>query len=278
MKDPGKPEPNAGHSQRDWCDLGHASWGRRAPEVAEERFLRGPGRRLEDWRRAVYVFWELLTGFHRFAGLPPAVTIFGSARFGEASPYYSLTRTFAKRLAQQGFAVMTGGGPGLMEAANRGAQDAQGVSIGCNITLPNEQAPNRYVSSWIEFRHFFVRKVMLVKYSYAFVAMPGGFGTLDELFETATLVQTGKVRDFPLILVGSDYWSPLLDALERTCLAGGAITKEDLQRLVVTDDVEVGLHCIHECARRRFGVEVTPEGARPWQEPASLPSRAGAEE
>lgn len=268
MRDSGERTTGAENEEQDWCGLGHASWGRHAPEVAEERFLRGPGRTLEDARRAAYVFFELLRGFRKFKRLPPTVTVFGSARFGESSPYYSLTRTLARSLAQQGFAVMTGGGPGLMEAANRGAQDAEGVSVGCNITLPREQAPNRYVGPWIEFRHFFVRKVMLVKYSYAFVAVPGGFGTLDELFETATLVQTGKVRDFPVILLGSDYWSPLLDALERTLLAKHAIEREDLQRLVVTDDVEVVLRCIHECARRRFGVEVTPDGARPWRDPA----------
>lgn len=268
MKDPRVHNTELEERVPDWCDLGHAAWGRHAPEVGEERFLRGSGRRLEDWRRAAYVSWELLRGFRKFAALPPTVTIFGSARFGEESPYYSLTHALARSLAQQGFAVMTGGGPGLMEAANRGAHDAGGVSVGCNISLPKEQAPNRYVGPWIEFRHFFVRKVMLVKYSYAFVAAPGGFGTLDELFETATLVQTGKVQDFPVILMGSDYWAPLLEAIERTLLAERAIDREDLQRLVVTDDVEVALRCIHECSRRRFGVEVTPDGARPWRKAA----------
>ena len=156
--------------------------------------------------------------------------------------------------------MMTGGGPGVMEAANRGAFEVGGLSVGCNVTLPQEQAPNPYVKPWIEFRHFFVRKVMLVKHSYAFVAMPGGFGTLDELFEIATLVQTGKVRDFPIILMGREYWRPLHDALRETLLARSAISEEDMQRLVLTDDVQHAVDCIRQCAKRRFGVEPT---ARP---------------
>ena len=171
------------------------------------------------------------------------------------------------RLAQEGFAVMTGGGPGVMEGANRGAFEAGGLSVGCNITLPEEQAPNPYVKPWIEFRHFFVRKVMLVKHSYAFVAMPGGFGTLDELFETATLVQTGKVRDFPIILMGTEYWKPLHDALRGTLLARSAISSEDLQRLVLTDDVEHVVECIRQCSARRFGAEPTATSIRSGKRP-----------
>lgn len=251
-----------GQPREDWCQLGHATWGKHAPEVAEERFLRGPGKRLHDLRRAMRIFFEFTRGFRKFSSLPPTVTVFGSARFGEGTRYYELARALAHGLAEQGFAVMTGGGPGIMEAANRGASEAGGMSIGCNITLPSEQRPNPYVDPWIEFRHFFVRKVMLVKHSYAFVALPGGFGTLDEIFETATLVQTGKVRDFPMILMGVDYWKPLHDALDATLLAEGAIGEEDLRRLVLTDDVSVAVDCIRECARRRFGVEVSPAGVR----------------
>lgn len=252
----------SGAPQEEWCHLGHASWGKYAPEVAEELFLRGPGKRFRDLRRAVQIFFEFTRGYRMFSSLPPTVTVFGSARFGEESPYYDLARAMARGLAEQGFAVMTGGGPGIMEAANRGASEAGGKSIGCNITLPSEQQPNPYVDPWIEFRHFFVRKVMLVKYSYAFVALPGGYGTLDEIFETATLVQTGKVRDFPLILMGVDYWKPLHDALATTLLAKNAIVEEDLRRLVMTDDVGDAVDCIRECARRRFGVEVSREGVR----------------
>ena len=246
----------------EWCQLGHASWGKHAPEVAEELFLRGPGKRLRELRRAVQIFFEFTRGFRMLSSLPPTVTVFGSARFSEESSYYQLARALGRGLAEQGFAVMTGGGPGIMEAANRGASEVGGKSIGCNITLPSEQRPNPYVDPWIEFRHFFVRKVMLVKYSYAFVALPGGFGTLDDIFETATLVQTGKVRDFPLILMGVDYWKPLHDALATTLLAKQAITEEDLRRLVMMDDVGDAVDCIRECARRRFGVEVSREGVR----------------
>lgn len=245
-------------SSEEWCELGHASWGKFAPDIAEERFLRGPGKRLAELRKALNIFFEFTRGFRAFSSLPPAVTVFGSARFGHDSPHYQLARNVARCLAEEGFAVMTGGGPGIMEAANRGAHEVGGVSVGCNITLPAEQRPNPYVAPWIEFEHFFVRKVMLVKYSCAFIAMPGGFGTLDEMFETATLVQTGKICDFPMIMMGVDYWRPLRDALSSTLLRHGAIDEEDLERLVLTDDVaEVG-RCIRECARRRFGIEVVP--------------------
>lgn len=248
--------PNGQHSEEEWCRLGHSAWGKYAPEVAEERFLRGPGKGFRDFRRALHVFFEFTRGFRKFASLPPTVTVFGSARFGKETRYYELARSLGRRLAEEGFAVMTGGGPGIMEAANRGASEVGGTSVGCNITLPHEQGPNPYVDPWIEFRHFFVRKVMLVKYSYAFVALPGGFGTLDEMFETATLVQTGKIRDFPLILMGVDYWKPLHDALAASLLAHNAIAEEDLRRLVMTDDVGDAVECIRECARRRFGVDL----------------------
>lgn len=238
--------------------MGHATWGRYAPEVAEDQFLRGPGKNLRDLRQAFHVFREFKRGFRLFSSLPPAVTIFGSARFGEGTESYGLARTIARRLAAVGFAIMTGGGPGIMEAANRGAREAGGQSVGCNIALPNEQDPNPYVDLWIEFDHFFVRKVMLVKYSCAFIAMPGGFGTLDELFETATLVQTGKVQDFPMIMMGVEYWTPLRDALAQSLLRHGAIADGDLDRLVLTDDVEDVVHCIRECARRRFGLDIAP--------------------
>jgi uncharacterized protein (TIGR00730 family) len=139
------------------------------------------------------------------------------------------------RIAQAGFTVMTGGGPGMMEAANRGAKDAGGVSIGCNIILPREQKPNRYLDKWVEFRYFFVRKVMLVKYSYGFVAAPGGFGTLDELFEVATLIQTGKIKNFPVVLLGAEYWSPLIEFIRESLLTHAAIDVRDLEHILVTD-------------------------------------------
>ena len=180
-----------------------------APEVV--RFLAGPQQRLEELMRAGRIFCEFIRGFRTLHFVGPCVTVFGSARFTENHPYYELARQCGAELAKAGFTVMTGGGPGIMEAANRGAKETGGRSIGCNIQLPREQKPNPFVDQWITFRYFFVRKVMLVKYSYAFIALPGGLGTLDEIFETATLIQTGKIRDFPLVLMGKEYWRPLLE-------------------------------------------------------------------
>src|SRR5262245_52166229 len=159
---------------------------------------------------------------------------------------------------------MTGGGPGIMEAANRGARDGHGRSIGCNIQLPQEQKPNPYLDDFITFRHFFVRKVMLVKYSYAFVALPGGFGTLDEVFETLTLIQTGKIEEFPLVLVGRDYWAPMLAFLEGTMVARGTIDPQDLGRIAVTDSVPEVIECVRDRAMRRFGLTYGPRARPRW--------------
>ena len=170
------------------------------------------------------------------ARVGPAVTVFGSARTTEDNPVYGLARTIGSRLAEAGYAVITGGGPGVMEAANRGCQEAGGMSVGCNIELPHEQGMNPYVDLGVEFRYFFARKVMFVKYADAFVILPGGIGTLDELFESLTLIQTGKVRHFPVVLVGRAYWSGLIDWMRETMLGSGAIAAADLDLLHVTDD------------------------------------------
>jgi uncharacterized protein (TIGR00730 family) len=191
------------------------------------------------------------------------VTVFGSARFGPDHPQYSIAREIGARLAKAGFTVVTGGGPGVMEAANRGAREAGGLSIGCNIELPQEQKPNAYLDRWLTFRHFFVRKVMLVKYSYAFIALPGGFGTLDELFETATLEQTGKLRDFPLVLVGSDFWRPLIGFLQ-SLVAAGTIDPADVARLRVLDSPEQVVDDIAEIGMQRFGLTYGPRLRRRW--------------
>ena len=188
----------------------------------------------------------------------PCVTVFGSARFKEDHPYYHLARGLGARLAKAGFTVVTGGGPGIMEAANRGAKDAGGISIGCNIELPQEQKPNPYLDRWITFRHFFVRKVMLVKYSYAFVALPGGFGTLDEIFETATLIQTGKIQEFPLVLIGTEFWRPLLDFMHGRLIKEGTIDPSDAQRILLTDSPEEAVAGIADIAMRRFGLTYGP--------------------
>jgi uncharacterized protein (TIGR00730 family) len=186
--------------------------------------------------------------------LGPCVTVFGSARFGDGHPYYAMARRVGQALARRGFNVMTGGGPGLMEAANRGARDVGGRSIGCNIQLPREQKPNDYLDHWIEFRYFFVRKVMLVKYSYAFIAMPGGFGTLDEIFELAVLIQTEKIKRFPIVLIGRDFWEPMFEFLRERPLAEGTITAADLHLLRLTDDIEPTIERLADEAMQEFGL------------------------
>src|SRR5579871_1263136 len=193
------------------------------PEI---KFLSGPQPRGFELRLALEIFFEFLRGFRVLHFVGPCVTVFGSARFEEGHPYYALAREAGSRLAQAGFTVMTGGGPGIMEAANRGAKEAGGRSVGCNIILPHEQQPNPYLDVIVSFRHFFVRKVMLVKYSYAFIAMPGGYGTFDEVFEAATLIQTGKILHFPIVLVGTEFWQPLIDVLRGTLLREGTISEE----------------------------------------------------
>ena len=191
----------------------------------------------DPWR-ALRILSEFVEGFDALAAVGPAVTIFGSARSAPDSPDYALARGIARRLAERGFAIITGGGPGVMEAANRGCQEGGGLSIGCNIELPHEQGLNPYVDLGVEFKYFFARKTMFVKYADAFVILPGGFGTLDELFEALTLIQTGKIRDFPVVLVGAAYWTGLLDWMRATQVAAGTISATDLDLLKLTDDPE----------------------------------------
>ena len=209
----------------------------------DEKFLErqssAPGRPTfldtDPWR-ALRILSEFVEGFDALASVGPAVTIFGSARSRPDSPDYELAREIARRLAADGFAIITGGGPGVMEAANRGCREGGGLSIGCNIELPHEQGLNAYVDLGVEFKYFFARKTMFVKYADAFVIMPGGFGTLDELFESLTLIQTGKIRDFPVVLVGSAYWQGLLDWMRAVQLPAGAVSEADLALLKLTDD------------------------------------------
>jgi len=189
---------------------------------------------------------EFIRGFRKLHFLGPCVTVFGSARFGEDHPSYILARQRGREIAKAGLATMAGGGPGVMEGANRGAREAGGLSIGCNIQLPHEQGPNPYVDRFVEFRYFFVRKVMLVKYSLAFLVLPGGFGTMDELFEALTLVQTGKVDSFPIVLMGTEYWNPLLAFMRDTLGGAGTISLEDLDLLTVTDDPEVAMAAVRQ--------------------------------
>ena len=204
---------------------------------------------------AVRIFLEFLQGFESMEVDRPCVTVFGSARFEEGHEYYELARQAGRALAEAGFAVMTGGGPGAMEAANRGAKEAGGLSIGCNIELAHEQEPNPYLDHWVDFRYFFVRKVMLVKYSSAFVLVPGGFGTMDEMFETATLMQCGKIEDFPLVLMGTDYWRPLLDFMTGSMVPEGTIDAADVERFLVTDSPAEAADHVLKVARERFGLK-----------------------
>lgn len=239
-------------------------WGKgpAVPEVIQ--FLHGPQKRSFELARAIRIFFELMHGFRRLHFVGPCVTVFGSARFKEDHPYYQLAREVGARLARAGFTVMTGGGPGIMEAANRGAKEVGGMSIGCNIELPREQLPNPYLDRWITFRHFFVRKLMLVKYSYAFVAMPGGFGTLDEMFEVATLIQTGKIKDYPIVLIGRGFWQPLLDFVSHRLLVEETIDPRDTELLVVTDSPEEAVTAIADIAMQRFGLTYGPRARRRW--------------
>ena len=203
----------------------------------------------EDPWRVLRILSEFVDGFDALAEVGPAVTVFGSARAAEGSTVYEQARDIGRRLARDGWAVITGGGPGVMEAANRGCQEAGGLSIGCNIELPHEQSVNRYVDLAVEFRYFFARKTMFVKYADAFVILPGGFGTLDELFEALTLIQTGKIRHFPVVLVGTEYWAGLLAWARDTLMADGTVSESDLALLTVTDDPEEVCRVVREFAR-----------------------------
>jgi uncharacterized protein (TIGR00730 family) len=189
----------------------------------------------DPWR-VLRITSEFVEGFDALATTPSAISCFGSARIGRDDPMYTAGRQVGRALAEAGFAVITGGGPGLMEAANRGCQEGGGLSIGCNIELPFEQGSNPYLDLLVDFRYFFVRKTMFVKYAEGFVVFPGGFGTLDELFEALTLIQTGKVQHFPIVLYGSDYWAGLLGWLEDPVVSQGKIAPEDLELLHVSDD------------------------------------------
>ena len=239
-------------------------WEKAPAEPAVRRFLEGPQRRLFEFWQAVQIFGELFHGFRTLHFVGPCATVFGSARFDEEHRYYKMARAVGAELARAGFTVMTGGGPGIMEAANRGAKDVGGRSLGCNIELPQEQKPNPYLDKWLTFRHFSVRKLMLVKYSYAFIGMPGGFGTLDELFEVATLIQTGKLADFPVVLMGADYWAPMVEFLRASLLAEKAIDPEDVRRVLITDSPEEAVRSVTAVAMERFGLTYGPKMRRRW--------------
>ena len=216
----------------------------------------------EDPWRVFKIMAEFVESFDTLSRLPPAVTLFGSARTQPGDPYHGMAEAIAAALARERFAVITGGGPGIMEAANKGASQAEGISVGLNIVLPKEQKPNPHSNVAIHFHYFFIRKVALVKYSVAFVFMPGGYGTIDELFEIATLIQTHRIPRFPLILVGRDYWKGLLDWLRSTLEAQGMISAGDLDLLKLADSPEEVLRIITDY-REMVGIpESVPDAFR----------------
>ncbi len=249
------------------------------PELANEdhRLLEGPQSRFAELMRAFRIFGECIRGFRKLHFVGPCVTVFGSARFSEDNRYYQLARDIGGELVRSGFTVMTGGGPGIMEAANRGAQEAGGRSVGCNIELPHEQDPNPYLDVSVDFKYFFIRKLMLAKYSYAFVACPGGFGTMDELFEIATLVQTRKVEEFPIVLSGVDFWEPMLGFLKERMVARGTIEQRDIDRFILSDDPKEIAERVTSMAMKRFGLTRGKPKPRWWLGESPMARFAGEE-
>lgn len=220
----------------------------------EHIFLDGPKSRGYELGFAFRVFRQFIKGFRALHFMGPCITVFGSARFKEEHPYYQQAREFGKRIAALGFTTMTGGGPGIMEAANRGAYESGGASVGCNIQLPFEQKENPYLHKSVTFEHFFVRKVLLIKYSYAFIIMPGGFGTMDEFFETLTLVQTKTITQFPIVLFGKEYYRELLETIEDMAKKG-TIAKEDMELVLVTDDMDEAMAHIHNYITTNYKIK-----------------------
>lgn len=230
---------------------------------SEIRFLDGPQSRLEEFKFVVRSAWEFIKGFRALHFAGPCVTIFGSARFPEDHAYYKLTQKLSAEIAKLGFTIMTGGGPGIMEAANRGAKDVGGRSVGCNIVLPHEQNPNPYLDKWVNIKYFFVRKTLLIKYSYAFVVMPGGFGTLDELFESLTLIQTRMIKTFPIIILCKDYHAELIDYIEHL-KTEGTISPADLDLVLLTDSIEEAVQHIRVHSIKKFGLKYAEPKPKSW--------------
>ncbi len=224
-------------------------------QQSERRFLEGPRSRKREFFFAFKVWFEFIKGFRALHFLGPCVTVFGSARFDENHEYYKKAREIGAGLSDLGFGVLTGGGPGIMEAANRGAFENNGLSIGCNIQLPHEQKENPYLHRWVDFRYFFVRKTLLIKYSYGFVIMPGGWGTMDEMFEALTLIQTGKIEDFPVVVIGTDYWKKLIELLD-DMVAYKTISESDTkEHLLFTDSVKEAMEHFEKYAIQKFDLK-----------------------
>jgi uncharacterized protein (TIGR00730 family) len=221
---------------------------------SEIKFLEGPQSRWEEFKFVVKVLFEFIKGFRALHFVGPCVTVFGSARFKDGHPYYEITEELSGKIAQLGFTIMTGGGPGIMEAANKGAKAVGGRSVGCNIVLPMEQKPNPYLDKWVSIRYFFIRKTLLLKYSYAFVVMPGGFGTLDEYFEALTLIQTKKISEFPIIIFDTAFHKELLEHIE-LMKTKATIAAVDTQLFLVTDSVDEAVAYIQQKSIVKFGLK-----------------------
>lgn len=227
----------------------------------EQLFLEGPRSRTYELGFAWKVFRQFIKGFRTLHFVGPCITVFGSARFKSDHKYYLAAEAFGKKIAELGLTTMTGGGPGIMEAANKGAFENGGRSVGCNIKLPFEQKPNPYVHKSITFEHFFVRKTLLIKYSYAFVIMPGGFGTMDEFYETLTLIQTKSITQFPVVVFGKEFHQPLVDHLQFMA-DNGTIASEDLKLVIVTDDIDEAMNHIKSYLEKNY--DVKKRVPQPW--------------
>ena len=221
---------------------------------SEIKFLEGPQNRWKEFSFSFKVLFEFIKGFRALHFVGPCVTIFGSARFKDGHPYYDLTEELSGRIAELGFTIMTGGGPGIMEAANKGAKAVGGRSVGCNIVLPMEQQPNPYLDKWVNIKYFFVRKTLLIKYSYAFVVMPGGFGTLDEYFEALTLIQTKMMSGFPIVIFCKEFHQGLVEHIERM-KTNGTISAADSELYLVTDSVDEAVAYIQKNSIVKFNLQ-----------------------
>jgi uncharacterized protein (TIGR00730 family) len=241
-------------------------------ERANEIFLEGPRPRFEEFITLLRVMRDFLRGFRTLHFVGPCVTVFGSSRIKRDDPHYELARKMGAAMARLGFTVMTGGGPGIMEAANRGAKEVGGRSVGCTIELPSEQPANAYLDRCVRMHYFFVRKTLLVKYSYAFVVMPGGAGTLDEFFEAATLIRTGKIKNFPIVIMGTGYWKELIVFINKMA-QNGMIAAADLNLIYATDSVEEAIAHIRSKAIEPFGLKRVARVRRcfPWLGERGLP-------
>lgn len=230
---------------------------------SEIKFLEGPQNRWKEFKFSLEVLFEFIKGFRTLHFVGPCVTIFGSARFKDGHPYYEMTEELSARIARLGFTIMTGGGPGIMEAANKGARSVGGRSVGCNIILPHEQFPNPYLDKWVNIKFFFVRKTLLIKYSYAFVVMPGGFGTLDEYFEAMTLIQTKMIEQFPIVIFDRAFHKDLLEHIE-VMKEKGTISPEDEKLFLVTDSMDEAVQFIRDNTISKFKLKPETRKPSPW--------------